>query len=54
MSGQRYVNEILRPVGVPLARRIGGNFTFQDDNAMPHRARVVVDFLRQHSITTLQ
>ena len=35
MSGQRYVIEILGPVVVPMARRIGLNFTFQDDHARP-------------------
>ena len=35
LTGQQYVNEILRPVVVPMARRIGQNFTFQDDNAIP-------------------
>ena len=35
MTGQRYVNEILRPVVAPMANRIGQNFVFQDDNARP-------------------
>ena len=53
MTGQRYVNEILRPVVVPMANRIGQNFVFQDDNARPHRARVATDFLTQQGIGSL-
>ncbi len=53
LTGQRYVDQILRPVVVPFAQRIGGNFEFQDDNARPHRARVAVDFLRQQGVRAL-
>ena len=53
MTGQRYVNEILRPVVAPMANRIGQNFVFQDDNARPHRARVATDFLTQQGIGSL-
>ena len=53
MTGQRYVDQILRPVVAPLARIIGRNFEFQDDNARPHRAQVVSAYLRQEGIQTL-
>ena len=29
------------------------DLTFQDDNAYPHRARIVVDYVQQQSIHTL-
>ena len=39
----------------PVARSMAGiNFTFQNDNARPHRVYVAVDFHRQQGITTLQ
>ena len=53
MTGQRYLQQILRPLVIPFAQRIGQNFEFQDDNARPHRAHVAVDFLRQQGVTTL-
>ena len=54
LTEQRYVNDILCPVVVPMARRIGRSFIFQDDNARPHIACVAVDFLKQQGIVTLQ
>ena len=45
LTGLRYRNEILRPLALPLLRRIGPQAILQDDNAPVHRARVVRDFL---------
>ena len=52
LTGQRYLDQILRPVVVPFARNIGRHFEFQDDNARPHRARIVTEYLRQQGIRT--
>ncbi|GFU99339.1 transposable element Tcb2 transposase [Trichonephila clavipes] len=41
LTGQRYADEILRPLVIPYAGAIGDSFVFQDDNARPHRARLV-------------
>ena len=39
---------ILQNTSVPFARHyFGDNYRYQDDNATPHRARVVLDFLQQ-------
>ena len=53
LTGQRYVDEILRPVVVLFAQRIGVNFDFQDHNARQNQARVAVDFLRQQGVRAL-
>lgn len=50
LTGQRYLQEIIRPLVLPCLQRIGVGSIFQDDNARPHRARVVSDFLRQNNV----
>ncbi|GFU94923.1 transposable element Tcb2 transposase [Trichonephila clavipes] len=45
LTGRRYADEILRPHVIPYAGAIGDSFVFQDDNARPHRARLVVNML---------
>ena len=55
LTGQKYLDQILRPLVVPhfdnhpLANRP----IFMDDNARPHRARVVQDYLQQEAIQRL-
>ncbi|GFW44429.1 transposable element Tcb2 transposase [Trichonephila clavipes] len=45
ITGQRYVDDILRPHVGPFLNGIQGAI-FQHDNARPHTARVAQDFLR--------
>ncbi|GFV41100.1 transposable element Tcb2 transposase [Trichonephila clavipes] len=45
LTGQRYVDDILRPHVGPFLNGIPGSL-FQYDNARPHTARVSQDFLR--------
>ena len=45
LNGQRYRDEILHPHAVPMLRRIGQGAVYQDDNARPHHAGLVDDFL---------
>ncbi|GFW79215.1 transposable element Tcb2 transposase [Trichonephila clavipes] len=45
LTGQRYVDDILRPHVGPLRNGLPGAI-FQQDNAHPHTARVAQDFLR--------
>ncbi|GFW47564.1 uncharacterized protein TNCV_582761 [Trichonephila clavipes] len=45
LTGQRYVDDILRPHVGPLLSGLPGAI-FQQDNARPHTARVAPDFLR--------
>lgn len=53
LNGIRYLNEIIRPLVLPGLQQIGGGAVLQDDNARPHRARVVTDFLRQQGIARM-
>ncbi|GFT50412.1 DDE_3 domain-containing protein [Trichonephila clavipes] len=45
LTGQRYVDDILRSHVGPFLNGLAGNI-FQQDNARPHTARVAQDFLR--------
>ncbi|GFU38392.1 transposable element Tc3 transposase [Trichonephila clavipes] len=45
LAGQRYVDDFLRPHVGPFLNGLPGAI-FQQDNARPHTARVVQDFLR--------
>ena len=53
LTCQSYIDKILRPLVVQFAQCIGRNFEFQDNNASPHRARIVFDFLRQQGVRAL-
>ena len=57
LTAQRYVDEILRPVVVPLLRRHQGprrQLMFQHDNARPHAARLTQAFMRQERMNVLE
>ncbi|GFU20713.1 DDE_3 domain-containing protein [Trichonephila clavipes] len=45
LTGQRYVDDILRPHVGPFLNGLPGAI-LQQDNARPHTARVTQDFLR--------
>ncbi|GFV35554.1 transposable element Tc1 transposase [Trichonephila clavipes] len=49
LTGQRYIDDILRPHVGPLLNGLPGAI-FQQDNARPHTARVAQDFLRHFQI----
>ena len=51
MTAVRYMDEILRPVAVPLVQQ--RNLILQQDNARPHVARVCQDFLANNNIAPL-
>lgn len=50
VTGQRYLDEILRPVVRPYAGAVGDNFIFMHDNAPAHRHRMVTQFLEEEGI----
>ena len=51
LTGVLY-RDILQNTLVPFARHyFGDNYRYQDDNATPHCARVVLDFLQQGNVT---
>lgn len=54
LTGLRYRDEILRPLAVPTLQQMGPAAVYQDDNARPHRARVVNDFLQQSGINRME
>ena len=54
LTGELY-RGILWNTLVPFARQhFGDNYRYQDDNATPHRARVVLDFLQQRNISKME
>ena len=54
LTGQRFIDEILRPHVVPFLHAMGNNGIFQDDNARPHRARIVDEFLQANNLRRLE
>ncbi|GFT60394.1 transposable element Tcb2 transposase [Trichonephila clavipes] len=54
LTGRRYADEILRPHVIPYAGAIGDSFVFQDDNARPHRARLVENMLEAETIQRME
>lgn len=54
MAGQRYIDQVINPHLLPFIQRNGGRLTFMDDNARPHRARVVINRLQQAGIQTME
>ena len=48
---QRYINEVLQPVVLPFVQQ--HHVVLQDDNARPHRARIVQQFLQQNNVDHL-
>ena len=50
LNGQRYLQEILTPLVIPYAGAVGEGFILMDDNARPHRARVVDQFLDDQGV----
>ena len=50
VTGVRYRDEVLHPIVRPWAGAIGPDFILMDDNARPHRARVVDQYLEFESI----
>ena len=54
LTGVRYRDEILHPIVRPYAGAIGPNFILMDDNARPHRAIVVNDYLEAESIERME
>ena len=54
LTGQSYIDEILRSYVVPFLRPMGNNGIFQDDNARPHQARIVDGFLQADNVRRLE
>ncbi|GFW53264.1 transposable element Tcb2 transposase [Trichonephila clavipes] len=54
LTGRRYADEILRSHVIPNAGAIGDSFVFQNDNARPHRARLVENMLEAETIQCME
>ncbi|UYV66921.1 Transposase [Cordylochernes scorpioides] len=50
LTAQRYRDEILEPYLRPYRDQLGHNLIFMDDNARPHRARLVNEYLQSENI----
>lgn len=53
LTSDRYITEILQEHVVPFAPFIGENFIFMQDNARPHTARIVTEYLAETGITVM-
>ena len=51
LTGQRYINKVLQPVVLPFVQQ--HHVVLQDDNARPHRARIVQQFLQHNNVDRL-
>ncbi|GFV82714.1 transposable element Tcb2 transposase [Trichonephila clavipes] len=54
VTGLRYRDEILDPYVRPYAAAIGNDLILMDDNARPHRARIVEEYLEDHCLERME
>ncbi|EFA12765.1 Transposable element Tc1 transposase-like Protein [Tribolium castaneum] len=54
MTAVRYRDRVIEPIIVPFFGAIGKRFIFIDDNARPHRARIVNERIEHHGITRME
>ncbi|GFV15204.1 transposable element Tcb2 transposase [Trichonephila clavipes] len=54
VTGLRYRDDILDPYVRPYAAAIGNDFILMDDNARPHRARIVEEDLEDHGLERME
>ncbi|GFT31066.1 transposable element Tcb2 transposase [Trichonephila clavipes] len=54
ITGLRYRDEILDPYVRPYAAAIGNDFILMDDNARPHRARIVEEYLEDNDLERME
>ena len=53
LTGMRYQDGIVQPYVIPFIQAQTNNVTFRQDNARPHVARVVHDYLTQQNVDLL-
>jgi transposase len=53
INAQRYRDEILIEHAIPFLRQHGPGLIFQQDNARPHAARIITDFLEEEDVRVL-
>ncbi|GFT28119.1 transposable element Tc3 transposase [Trichonephila clavipes] len=54
VTGLRYRDETLDPYVRPYAAAIGNDFILMDDNARPHRARMVEEYMKDHGLERME
>ncbi|XP_045471832.1 uncharacterized protein LOC123678722 [Harmonia axyridis] len=54
LRAQQYLENILQPIVQPYAEAVGENFHLMHDNARPHTARIVTQWLDNEGIDVLQ
>ncbi|GFV09128.1 transposable element Tc3 transposase [Trichonephila clavipes] len=54
VTGLRYRDDILDPYVHPYAAAIGNDFILMNDNARPHRARIVEEYLEDHGLERME
>ncbi|GFU00320.1 transposable element Tcb2 transposase [Trichonephila clavipes] len=54
ITGLRYRDEILVPYVRPYAAAIGNDIILMDDNARPHRAGIVEEYLEDHGLERME
>lgn len=53
LTGDIYLENVIRPIIQPMREELGENFIFMDDNARPHRARRVQNVLEEAHVQRL-
>ena len=54
MTAARYRDEVLDPLVKPYAGAVGPEFVLMDDNARPHRARIITEYLQDETIERME
>ena len=54
MNAHYYRDNVLETIILPYRNRVGDRFLLMDDNARPHRARIITTFLEDHNIQRME
>ena len=54
MNSHYYRENVLQAIVLPLRNRVGDRFVLMDDNARPHRARIITTFLEDNNIQRME
>ena len=54
LNHERYIDEVIITHVLPTAEQIGNDFVFEQDNARPHVANNVIDYLHAEGITLME